>query len=118
MWPFSTATHRRGGQDRKKLRMTDKQLTATHVIALLNKEFARLKSPECTQCHAPVPFWGPAPNDTRGYWYLPTPQACSHGCSKVMLELWARVNDEYRILPPGKEHVEWLRGVRVMEPHG
>ena len=98
--------------------MSEKQLAPPDAFALLVQEFARLKSPECKQCSAPVPFWGPAPNDTRGYWYLPTPQACGHGCGKVILELWARFNDEYRISPPGKEHVEWLRGVRVMEPHG
>jgi len=94
-----------------------KQLTPPQAFALLIEEFARLKSPQCTQCRVPLPFWGPAPNDARGYWYMPTPQACSHGCSKAMLELWARFNDEYQVSPPEKKHVEWLRGVRVAE-HG
>lgn len=53
-------------------------ITGPNMFALLIREFARLKSPDCTQCRVPLPFWGPAPGNS-AYWYMPSPRVCIHG---------------------------------------
>lgn len=93
-------------------------ITGPNMYALLIREFARLKTSQCTLCRIPLPFWGPAPGSQAGYWYMQAPKACPHGCGQVMSELWARLTTEYRIAPPEKERVHWRHGVRAATPQG
>ena len=87
-------------------------ITGPNMYALLIREFARLKPPQCTRCRVPLPFWGPAPGQGQVYWYMQTPQACPYGCGQLLAELWARLTTEYTIAPPEKEEVSWKHGVR------
>jgi hypothetical protein len=93
-------------------------VTGPNMYALLIREFARLKPPECTRCRVPLPFWGPAPGNQAVYWYMPTPRACPYGCGQLLAELWARLTTEYKIAPPEKEQVRWERGARTEMSQG
>jgi hypothetical protein len=88
------------------------------MYALLIREFARLKSPQCMQCRVPLPFWGPAPGNQAVFWYMQTPRACPHGCAQVLAVLWAKFTTEYNIAPPEKEIVRWEHGMRTSMSQG
>jgi hypothetical protein len=90
-------------------------ITGPNMFALLIREFARLKSPDCTQCHVPLPFWGPAPGNS-AYWYMPSPRVCAYGCGQMLTELWARLTTEYRIAAPEQDQPQWKHGMRNTSP--
>lgn len=92
-------------------------ISGPNMFALLIREFARLKSPDCTQCRVPLPFWGPAPGNS-AYWYMPSPHVCSYGCGQMLTELWARLTAEYKIAAPEQEKAYWKHGVRTRMPQG
>jgi hypothetical protein len=88
-------------------------ISGPNMYALLIREFARVKPPECTRsCRVPLPFWGPAPGGQGVYWYMTPPPACPYGCGKLIASLWANLTTEYRIAPPEQEKVVWRHGVR------
>jgi hypothetical protein len=93
-------------------------ITGPSMYALLIREFARLKSPECTHCRVPLPFWGPAPGNQAGYWYMETPRACPYECGQLLAALWARLTTEYQIAPPEAEQVYRKHGARAAVSQG
>ena len=72
-------------------------LTLPAATQLLAKEFARKRAPECRTCTLPTPFWGPAPEDKAGLWYLRTLEPCVHGCHKVVAQIWAEITTLHAI---------------------
>jgi hypothetical protein len=85
-------------------------ITGPNMYALLIREFALVKDPECKTCRVPLPYWGPAPGHLTGYWFMETPQACAYGCRQSLAVLWARLTTEYKISPP--EQVVWKKVLR------
>ena len=81
-------------------------ITSHDMHVLFTREFARVKRSKCKRCRAPLPFWGPgAPDKPQGYWYLPTPRMCAHGCRQLLAGLWVALTAEYEIAPPHTKYV-------------
>jgi hypothetical protein len=91
-------------------------ITGPNMYALLIREFALIKDPECKTCRVPLPYWGPAPGHLTGYWYIEAAQMCAYGCRQSLALLWARLTTEYRISPP--EQVVWQRSLRTVTTSG
>jgi hypothetical protein len=86
-------------------------ITGSNMYALLIREFALVKDPECMACRVPLPYWGPAPGHLTGYWYMEAPKACAYGCRQSLAMLWARLTTEFKISPP--EQVVWKQVPRA-----
>ena len=80
-------------------RFSKAPISAAKAHALLEGELKRARHPTCDKCRAPVPYWGPG-IDGEVTWFLPTPQACPHGCRQLLAVLWARLSREYHIQAP------------------
>lgn len=87
-------------------------ISAANMHGLFSRMFAESKR-KCASCLVPFPFWGPGAGSSTGYWYLPTPDPCSNGCDRVLLELWARITAQYQIEPPVQELATWKNGSRT-----
>ncbi|HET7731007.1 MAG TPA: hypothetical protein VFK48_13335 [Usitatibacter sp.] len=72
-----------------------KTIPASHLYAVLDREFKRLRSPACTTCTVPLPYWQRPPDDVSANWFIGTPTVCRHGCHLLIAELLARLWTEY-----------------------
>lgn len=72
-----------------------KTIPASHLYAVLDREFKRLRSPSCTTCTVPLPYWQRPPDDVSANWFIGTPTVCRHGCHLLIAELLARLWTEY-----------------------
>jgi hypothetical protein len=72
-------------------------IPAAQLYAILDREFRRLRSPACTQCHVPLPYWRAPPDDVSANWHIGQPTECPHGCHVVIAELLARLWTRYDI---------------------
>jgi hypothetical protein len=85
--------------------MSKQTMTAENLYAFLEAEFKKVRSPECSTCVVPKPFWGPSAGLGQGYWYMKTPADCPQGCRQALAQIWARVTTDYEISAPAKDTV-------------
>jgi hypothetical protein len=75
--------------------MQRQTIGAAQLYAVLDREFRRLRSPECRVCRIPLPFRQDAPDEVSANWRFGTPTVCPHGCHVVMAELLADLWTRY-----------------------
>ena len=72
-------------------------ISAAQLYAILDREFKKLRSPECRTCRVPLPYWRQPPDDVSANWHIGTPEDCPHGCQTKIAELLARLWTRYDI---------------------
>ena len=72
-------------------------ISAAQLYAILDREFKKLRSPECRSCRVPLPYWRQPPDDVSANWHIGTPEDCPHGCQAKIAELLARLWTRYDI---------------------
>jgi hypothetical protein len=77
--------------------MERKHIRAAELYAVLDREFRKLRPPECSLCRIPLPFWQEAPDDVSANWRFGTPTECPHGCHMIMAELLANLWTQYNL---------------------
>ncbi len=70
-------------------------IQAAQLYAILDREFKRLRPPQCRECAVPLPYWRRPPDDVSANWFIGTPRECPHGCHVVIAELLARLWTQY-----------------------
>ena len=70
-------------------------ITSARLYAILDREFRALRTPECSSCRVPLPYWRSPPDDVSANWNIGTPSDCPRGCHLVIAELLARLWSRY-----------------------
>ena len=74
--------------------MSRSALSAAHLYAILDREFRAARSPACTECRVPLPYFRKPPDDVSANWEVGTPAFCPHGChvafAEVLANLWTK----------------------------
>jgi hypothetical protein len=74
-------------------------ITASHLYAILDREFKALRPKRCEKCRVPLPYYRKPPDDVSANWHIGTPSECSEGCHLIIAELLARLWTRYDIEP-------------------
>lgn len=74
-------------------------ITSAQLYAILDREFRALRTPECSQCRVPLPYWRRPPDDVSANWNIGTPTDCPQGCHLVIAELLAKLWSRYDMEP-------------------
>ena len=72
-------------------------ISSAQLYAILDREFKKLRPPECQKCRVPLPYWRQPPDDVSANWHIGTPSDCSHGCHVVIAELLTKLWTRYDI---------------------
>lgn len=70
-------------------------IAASQLYAILDREFKRLRSSECTTCTVPLPYYQRPPDDVSANWFIGQPIECRFGCHLVIAELLANLWTRY-----------------------
>lgn len=70
-------------------------IPASHLYAILDREFKRLRPSVCTQCAVPLPYYRQPPDEVSANWYIGTPRQCRFGCHVIIAELLVRLWTQY-----------------------
>lgn len=78
-------------------------LHAADLYVLLQREFRRRQSPQCTQCFVQVPYRVDRNGDDEAAnWEVAIPAQCQHGCAALIEELMQEFRALYDLTPePG-----------------
>ena len=77
--------------------MPRQRIVASQLYAVLDREFKRKRSSECTTCTVPLPFYKRPPDDVSANWFIGRPTQCRFGCHLVIAELLAELWTRYDI---------------------
>jgi hypothetical protein len=82
--------------------VTRTTIPSAQLYAILDREFKKLRPPECQKCMVPLPYWRQPPDDVSANWNIGTPAVCPHGCHVVIAELltklWTRYDIEQQLV--------------------
>ncbi len=78
-------------------------LHAADLYVLLQREFRRRQSPQCTQCYLQVPYRVDRNGDDQvANWEVAIPAQCAHGCAALIEDLVQEFRALYDLTPePG-----------------
>jgi hypothetical protein len=68
---------------------TRTELYAADLYVLLQREFRRRQSRECSSCYVQLPYRIDRLDPNAANWEISLPQPCPHGCQDLMDELAA-----------------------------
>ena len=77
--------------------MSRTTVSPAQLYAILDREFKKIRPPECQRCHIPLPYWREPPDDVSANWHIGTPTECPNGCHIVVAELLAKLWTQYDI---------------------
>ena len=77
--------------------MSRERLAASHLYAILDREFKRKRSSHCKTCTVPLPYYQRPPDDVSANWFIGQPVHCRFGCHIVIAELLAELWTRYDI---------------------
>ena len=73
-------------------------MTAADLFVLLDREFRRRRSRECTGCVIQLPYRVKATESHRGNWDIDMPQRCGQlGCTEAFEEIVSEFQDLYHL---------------------
>lgn len=72
------------------------------LYAILQREFQERKSPECSSCRVPLPFYKSPADDVSANWYIGTPSPCPQHCQVIIAEVLARLWTQYQLDEPAE----------------
>jgi hypothetical protein len=72
---------------------------AADLYVLLQREFRRRQSPECSTCYVQLPFRVDNPNHAGANWEVIFPGECAHGCREILDEVVEEFSHRYDLLP-------------------
>jgi len=82
---------------RRKQTLARTTISAAQLYAILDREFKKLRPPECQRCRIPLPYWREPPDDVSANWHIGTPTECPNGCHVLIAELLAKLWTRYDI---------------------
>ena len=77
--------------------MSRTTVSPAQLYAILDREFKKIRPPECQRCNIPLPYWRDPPDDVSANWHIGTPTDCPHRCHLAIAELLARLWTLYDI---------------------
>ena len=84
--------------------MPREALPAATLYAILDREFKKARSPDCTLCLTPLPFYREPADEFTANWHIGTPARCPHGCLLVIAETLATLWTQYDLQVPVGRH--------------
>ena len=73
------------------------RIPVASLYAILDREFKALRSPHCTTCTVPLPYWRRPPDDVSANWFIGQPTVCRFGCHLQIAELLASLWTRYEL---------------------
>jgi hypothetical protein len=74
---------------------TRTRISAADLYVLLQREFRRRQSPECSDCFVQLPFRVDRADEDSPNWEVVTPPSCPQGCVAIVEELVADLGMVY-----------------------
>jgi hypothetical protein len=90
------------------LLLNEKMKTRTEIYAadlyvLLQREFRRRQTPECTACYVQLPFRVDRRDERAANWEVVMPPPCSYACAAIVDEIVSDLQQLYDLKPDDRE---------------
>ncbi len=80
--------------------MPREAISAAKLYAMLDREFRLVRSPACTNCRMPLPFYRAPADEFTANWHIGTHKRCERGCHLKIIEILARLWTRYDLKLP------------------
>ena len=67
------------------------------LFTLLEREFRKVRAPECKTCVTPYPIRRSPADEVSSNWFITEPEPCAHHCATRLGEIATRMMSEYEL---------------------
>ena len=72
-------------------------LSQRDLFCAIDREYQRLRTPECLRCRTPLPIRRIPLDDSASNWQLAFAEECPHHCQLLLISIAERLQPEYAL---------------------
>jgi hypothetical protein len=77
--------------------MARKSVSLEALFGLIDREFQRVRPPQCKRCVTPLPFRKSQPDEVSTNWAIVEPEDCPDRCRVLFAEVVTRLMSEFEL---------------------
>jgi hypothetical protein len=77
--------------------MARKAVSLETLFAIVDREFQKVRPPQCRRCVTPLPFRKSKPDEVSANWSIVEPEECPDNCRVLFAEVVTRLTSEFEL---------------------